>query len=820
MLALIVTTASACDGYMVVGDQGGDKRKASDRRDWSTGEGGEEQTSTEGGSGGADQSGEERDLEIPAPEGPGLRRLTAFEYNNALADLLGDEARPARALAAPTGSTYGNAPTMQIPNNKLVEAAETLALQATKTAFADQTKARKLVGCQPDGAGDEECMREFARSFARRAFARVPTTKEVDNLVQLGLEHAQKTDFWGGSEVLVRAVLQHPKFLYRWEVGESVEGKEKLYRLDNYEIASRMAYLIWGAPPDEPLLEAAEQGRLAEPEVRRRQAKRMIEGSEENRRKTKRRLQRFHAHWLGYQNSQLSDLGEAARRESDKLIERVVFEKRTRWMELFTWPETFVGEQLAKHYGLPTPPGDGPGWVPYSERNRAGILSHASFLNAGTTVGETSPTLRGKHVYQRLFCEKIPPPPPTVNVDETSLGKCGSDGTCIRPKAAKGMSCETDDDCPEKLACKSEHSAFYTREDSGCASCHAKMDPIGLGLENYSATGKWRKKQPPKDLPEDANYEQPDCTIEGKGKAPGLGEFRGPGQLGKLVADSEQVQRCAVRQFYQFAWGKPDVPTESHGGVKGMFQAYQRADGRLLGMMVEVVADESFALRRGDGSGGGEGSSSGDDSQQKTELKAGVDIAIPRADGWPTIDGRCQEYGAADRLEFSTAIEGYDNQVDCRLTWSGEASSPTLHGCCRVRDSDLEASVAEDDTSGIWNDDGVAWLMAEPTREKNIATIKAEINVDGVIHDANFANGEHDTGFDAGIDRKVVRTDVGYDVEWSSGLGVEVSDDPTAYCNFRINDKDGGNSETGYGTTFGNPLLTPENWGLCQFTGQ
>lgn len=744
-----------------------------------------------------------QEADLPPPRVPATRRLTTYEYDNALADLLGDDARPGEALSKPTGSRYGNSPIQQRPTNDLVEAASTIARQAASTALADEDRARELFGCSFDTDQREKCLRDFIETFGRRAFRRPVSDQKVQELLDLGLEHANTTNLENGVEVVIRGILQHADFLYRRAIGDPVEGSEGVFHLDDYEIASRMSFLIWGAPPDEALLQAAEAGELSTPEGRKEQARRMINGSTEARRKTLRRIQRFHAQWLGYDNAALGDLGERARRESDKLVDRVIFEKRARWMRLFTWEESYIDEKLAEHYDMPTPGQASGGWVEYEDERRGGILSHATFLNTGSQLGEPSPTIRGKQAYETLFCGHIPPPPPNVNVDETSLAKCGSDGTCVRPRAAKGMECSSNEDCPEVLACKFEHSDFYTTEGTGCANCHGKMDPIGIGLHGFDAQGRKRSHEKV-ELPEDKQHlPEPNCKIEGKGRVEGEGEFQGPGELGEIVANSERAQKCAIRQFYQFTWGKADLPSSSHNGVDEMFRAYRRANGRFLQMLVEMVGDEAFALRR----------------NPKLDEKT-VDVAIPSADEPPTVDGACDEYASADPLRFETRVSGYRNSMEsCRVLWSGSKSSPRLHGCCEIQDEQIFAKADEDGASSITGDDGVAWLFGEPVRELHSSLVQVEVNVNSAVRDVSVTDGAFDDSHDANVEMDVTETEQGYTLEWSADLAVDASDDDgKTSCAFRVDDRYEEYQETGSALTFGEPMEKPENWGTCQLT--
>src|SRR6185503_20729282 len=119
---------------------------------------------------------------------------------------------------------------------------------------------------------------------------------------------------------------------------------------------------------------------------------------------------------------------------------------------------------LAAHYGLPAPAGGGPAWVPYGADPRRGILSHGAVLAAGAKFDDTSPTLRGVFVRNRLLCQVVPPPPPNVAVDEP----------------------------PQSVTSRCKVDRYAAHRTGSCASCHSQTDPISFGLENYDRSGAYR----------------------------------------------------------------------------------------------------------------------------------------------------------------------------------------------------------------------------------------------------------------------------------------------------------------------------------------
>ena len=276
-------------------------------------------------------------------------------------------------------------------------------------------------------------------------------------------------------------------------------------------------------------------------------------------------VDRFHAMWLGYHElPHAAWLTSSMRAESRALVERVVFEERRPWTDLWTFAETWVDPALAEHYGFDAVASDGASWVA-SPPDRAGLLGTGSFLSVGAAVGDTSPVRRGKLIRERLFCSPVQPPPPGVDADNPP---------------------------PAELAeCKVDRYAQH-REDPACAGCHELMDPIGFGLEGFDRQGVARTH----------DDGAPECAITGQGEVVPYGTFTGPAELARVALQAE-LDACAVDHLLQFALGR-ELTTSDTGLFDRMrlrFRAPSTEGGvphRLDDLLVELVSDPAFRLRQ------------------------------------------------------------------------------------------------------------------------------------------------------------------------------------------------------------------------------
>jgi hypothetical protein len=488
------------------------------------------------------------------------RRLSRAEIDNVVRDLFGDDSAPAtRLLAEDLFSPYDNDYRSQVASGALIDSLEVLADDVAGRVVKDTTMRARLVPCTPSAAGDAGCFHQVVEALLKRAFRRPVSATEVDPYMAL-LSFATENnpsvphDFYTAVELLVRSVLQDPEMLYRIEIGTPTKEASVL-ALDGYEIASRMSFLLWGTTPDDALLRDAGDGTLADGDKRRSIAEGMLADS-----RAKQQLHRFHAMWLGYRAlPHPPELTAAFQRETNALLDRVLFEEHRSYLDLFTFDETYLDDSLADHYGLPHPSG-GQGWVPYGSSGRAGILSHGSVLSAFSKFTDTSPTQRGIFVRTRLLCQTINRPPATVNAD--------------KPPGNKDAVCKYD-----RYA---EH-----RANTSCAGCHDQLDPIGFGLEQYNIAGQLR----------DHDEGLPQCAIAGQGEVVGHGKFSGPAELGALLVKDGLVQPCIVQQLAQFALGRKPEGNESQL-LDALTTSFADSDYAFDRLLIDYVSEPAFALRK------------------------------------------------------------------------------------------------------------------------------------------------------------------------------------------------------------------------------
>lgn len=531
------------------------------------GPGGDGGDTTEGTGGSAEgASGSEGEPE-PPPANVDLvlagqsRRMTSAELDNTLADLLGDLTQPARTFLSEDDFTpYDNDYTLQNVSRTYVESMEVMAIDVANRLIASPERRALVVPCSPSGPGDDACFRQFIESFGRLALRRPLRPEEVDAYVTLQAyatedDPAVDNDFYTAVALVISAIIQDPEFLYRLEVGTPTTDAA-VFKLDDHEIAARVSFLLWGTTPDADLLADADAGRLQEPADRVAIVERMLDSD-----RARDQLHRWHAMWLGYRGiPHEAELVAAFDRETSALIDRVVFDDRTSYLELFTSTQTYVDDTLAAHYGFPAPAG-GEGWIDYPS-DRAGILSHGSVLAAFSKFTDTSPTQRGILIATRLQCDVIPQPPPEVD----------SDNPPGNPD--------------DPTACKEDRYAAH-REIASCAACHALMDPIGLGLENYDIGGVFRA----------TDLGKPECVITGEGELPGVGTFSGPKELSDRLVESGKLERCVAEQYLSYVAGR-DLEAAEEPVIDALHLAFSEQGYDFRQMMLDYAASEQFGYRR------------------------------------------------------------------------------------------------------------------------------------------------------------------------------------------------------------------------------
>jgi len=427
---------------------------------------------------------------------------------------------------------------------------------------------QRLYVCQPASNRDESaCATKIVSTFARRAYRRSLTNDDVDTL--MGFYKAARTegDFDTGIRAAVERVLVSPDFLFRIEMDPPGVAPGTAYNLSDVELASRLSFFLWSTIPDDELLDTAIRGKLHEPAVLDREVRRMLA----DKRARNALVQNFFEEWLQTRNVWLitPDLNQKFPWFDDNL--RVAFVKE---MELFldaqlkedhgvvdllTSDKTFLNEQLAKHYGVGGVYGTHFRPVTLTDENRFGLLGKGAVLSVTSYSTRTAPTIRGKWLLENLLAAPPPAPPPNV----PALEESNKDG---KPRSVREM-------------------LEVHRKNAVCASCHARMDPLGLSLENFDAIGQWRTT--------DAG-----TPINASGVLLDGTKVDGPGALRRaLVAQKEQFVRTVTGKLLTYAVGR-GLEYSDEPAVRGIVRAAAADDYRWSSTILALVKSAPFRMRR------------------------------------------------------------------------------------------------------------------------------------------------------------------------------------------------------------------------------
>lgn len=344
------------------------------------------------------------------------------------------------------------------------------------TGISETPSREKIFSCEPASAAQEApCARRIIHHLVEQAYRHPASVADVNEALRF---YTQQRSAGAGFDEAIRASLQailsNPQFLFRFERVPAAARPGQTIRVNDLELASRLSYFLWSAPPDQELLNFAAQGVLHQPAVLARQTRRMLAA-----RGARSLATNFAAQWLSLQNLNevLPDvylfpnfdhnLAESMRQETELFFDSIRSGDRD-VLDLLNANYTFVDERLARHYGIPDVLGNRFRRVEITDENRRGLLGHASILTLTSTANRTSPVARGKWVMQTLLGSPPPPPPPDV------------------PALIEAADDTQSQSVRQRLE---EH-----RKNPACASCHAKIDGIGFALERFDAIGATRTK--------------------------------------------------------------------------------------------------------------------------------------------------------------------------------------------------------------------------------------------------------------------------------------------------------------------------------------
>ncbi len=431
----------------------------------------------------------------------------------------------------------------------------------------DSVSRRLIFVCHPAGSQDETpCATKILSKLAQRAYRRPATNDDVQALLGFYQRARATGSFDSGIRTALERVLVSPDFLYRMEFDPGKVAPGEVYRIPDVDLASRLSFFLWSSIPDDQLLDLAIHGKLHEPAVLEQQVRRMLASP----RARNSLVQNFFEEWLETRNVSLlkpettkfpwfdDNLRIAFVKEIELFLDAQLKEDHS-VVDLLTSKETFLNEQLARHYGIPNIYGSYFRQVTLTDNNRFGLLGKASVLAVTSYSTRTSPTIRGKYLLENILAAPVPAPPPNVPALEVSDNQA-------KPLSVRQM-------------------LEMHRKNPVCASCHARMDPLGFSLENFDALGQWRTTDAGK--PIDASGVLLDGT-----------KVAGPAALRyALVAQKEQFVRAVTEKLLTYALGRGleyyDAPT-----VRGIVRGAAADDYRWSSVILGIIKSAPFQMRR------------------------------------------------------------------------------------------------------------------------------------------------------------------------------------------------------------------------------
>lgn len=515
------------------------------------------------GEGSTGDSGDDPSVDC-AGVGAGLapmRRLTKVQYDNSLRDLFDGAVEPGPTFPSSViHEEYSNNPAANVVS---LSAAEDILLAAEHAGAQVVEGIGAIVSCEPGPA----CAEGFIDDLGRRAFRRPLRAQERQALLDVYTQVEATDGFADGIGTVVTVMLQAPQFLYLFEEG-GAELEPGVVELTDFELATRLSYLLWDTTPDEELLQLAEAGLLHEPESLREQAQRLLADPA----RSGPALDRFFREWMhfdgvpayekdtdlfpGYDDS----LASAMDQELSRFIDGVLQGDEPTLSNLLLDNTTEVDATMAAFYGV-TPPASGWGEVTLPAEQRSGLLSRPALLAEHSTSTSSAPIFRGRLVRTQLLCDNIPPPP--------------ADAMANAPVYPEGA---TERDKSEILM-----------DHMNCGTCHGLMNPIGLGFERFDPVGTWRE------LDVDGS------AVDSRGEivsndAVLAGEFDGVPALGERLASSEVVTACFANQLYRHSLGL-EVSQALDCAVEPLEQAFVASGGDIPSLLLELVGSNAFRLR-------------------------------------------------------------------------------------------------------------------------------------------------------------------------------------------------------------------------------
>ncbi len=503
-------------------------------------------------------------IKFLSPKDPGpfvIRRLTKVEYGNTLHDLFGVDPSLTRDLPDEVfGEGYLNS----------LSSLQSEQFLGIANDVVNQPEVQKLLKSEKPAKGADlrEEAKKFARSLAQKSYRRPASDAEIEVLLKVfDLATDHKLDYPGALGLMTKAVLVSPQFLFITPA-KQVQSDKKIVPLDDYQLASRLSYLLWSTLPDAELAALADGGKLHESAVLKAQVKRMIADP-----RSRALFDGFGAQWLGLNELQTKtydpekfpqmtgEMRSAMYDEARLFFESIMRENRS-VVSFVDSDYTFINGTLAAHYGMEmTVTGPEMRKVQLKDANRGGILAMPAILATTSFPNRTSPVIRGVWVLEQVLGEEVPPAPGNVPTLEKQDQKTVANMT-LRQRTELHLSNPT------------------------CANCHKVLDPIGFGLENFDAIGRWR--------------EQDDSggAIDAAGELPGGEKFTSPGELKVIIAGRKtELARNLTEKLLAYALCRP-LEGYDEIVVDHLMETIEKNDYRMQTVITEIVTSYPFTQRR------------------------------------------------------------------------------------------------------------------------------------------------------------------------------------------------------------------------------
>jgi hypothetical protein len=512
-------------------------------------------------------------IKFLSPKDPGpfvIRRLNKVEYGNTLHDLFGVDPAVARELPDEVfGEGYLNT-LSPLQSEQYLGIANTVLDLILAPNDAPPTAAQKRLFGEPPAPGTDArvAARSVARSLARNAYRRPPSEAELDVLVGVfDLARENRLTYPAALGLMLKAILVSPQFLYITPAGEAPSDR-KIVPLDDYQLASRLSYLVWATMPDAELSALADSGKLREPAILREQVKRLLQDQ-----RSRALFDGFGTHWLGLGELETKtfdtakfplmtgEMRAAMYDEARLFFESIVRENRS-VVSFVDSDYTFLNGTLATLYGLEkTVTGPAMRKVQLADANRGGILGMPGILATTSFPDRTSAVKRGVWVLEQVLGEHVPPAPPNV------------------------PPLEKQDDAKVANLTLRQRTEMH-RTDTACANCHKILDPIGFGLENFDAIGRWREK------------DDSGGAIDAAGELPGGKHFSSPKELKVIIAARQaDLARNLTEKLLAYALCR-QLEGYDEIVIDRLMETIAKDGYRMQTLITEIVTSYPFTQRR------------------------------------------------------------------------------------------------------------------------------------------------------------------------------------------------------------------------------